>query len=48
MESGSVATATGLMAGIDLALRITDRFCGREVAQRMAKYEEWDSTAWMV
>jgi transcriptional regulator GlxA family with amidase domain len=46
VESGKVATATGLTAGIDLALRVTDRFYGREAATKIAKYEEWKSTAW--
>jgi transcriptional regulator GlxA family with amidase domain len=48
VESGPVATATGLTAGIDLALRITERFYGRSVAQRLAEYEEWPSKAWIV
>ncbi|MDB5484082.1 MAG: Transcriptional regulator, AraC family [Caulobacteraceae bacterium] len=48
VESGAVSTATGLTAGIDLALRITERFCGHDVAQRMANYEEWTSTAWNI
>lgn len=47
VESGPVSTATGLTAGIDLALRITERFCGHDVAQKMANYEEWASTAWI-
>ena len=48
VESGPVSTATGLTAGIDLALRITERFCGHDVAQKMADYEEWASSAWAV
>jgi len=48
VESGPVSTATGLTAGIDLALRVTERFCGHDVAQKMADYEEWASTAWIV
>lgn len=47
VESGRVATATGLTAGIDLALRITERFCGHDMAQMMATYEEWPGKAWM-
>jgi transcriptional regulator GlxA family with amidase domain len=46
VESGPVATATGLTAGVDLALRITDRFGGRALAQRIASYEEWEGKAW--
>ena len=47
VESGSVATATGLTAGIDLALHIVERFYGRKTAQDLADYEEWQSRAWM-
>ena len=46
VESGAVATATGLTAGIDLALRITERFCGQALAQKIANYEEWEGKAW--
>jgi len=46
VESGRVASATGLTAGIDLALRITERFCGHLVAQKIAAYEEWANTGW--
>jgi transcriptional regulator GlxA family with amidase domain len=48
VESGPVATATGLTAGIDLALRITQRFCGDAVAEKMAVYEEWPGKDWRV
>ncbi len=33
--------ARGLTAGVSLALRITERFCGRALAQKIADYEEW-------
>lgn len=46
VESGAVATATGLTAGIDLALRITERFGGHALAQKIASYEEWEGKAW--
>ena len=48
VDSGNVATATGLTAGIDLALRITERFYGRDVAQHIAAYEEWPSQGWII
>ena len=48
VESGPVATATGLTAGMDLAFRITERFCGHDLAQKVATYEEWVSTAWVI
>jgi transcriptional regulator GlxA family with amidase domain len=47
VESGSVASATGLTAGIDLALHIIERFYGRKIAQDVADYEEWSSRAWI-
>lgn len=46
VESGRVATSTGLTAGMDLALRVVDRFYGREATEKLAKYEEWPSSAW--
>ncbi len=47
VDSGSVASATGLTAGIDLSLHIVDRFYGRKVAQDLAEYEEWSSKGWI-
>ena len=41
IDSGKVATATGLTAGIDLALHIVERYYGSRVAQKVAAYEEW-------
>jgi transcriptional regulator GlxA family with amidase domain len=46
VESGRMTTATGLTAGIDLALRITERFGGHALAQKMADYEEWPGNGW--
>lgn len=47
VDSGSVASATGLTAGIDLSLHIVERFYGRKVAQHLADYEEWSSKDWI-
>ena len=47
VESGKFVTATGLTAGIDLALHLTQRFYGRKVAQDIADYEEWPGKSWM-
>lgn len=47
VDAGSVASATGLTAGMDLALHIIERFYGRKIAQGVAGYEEWSSNAWM-
>jgi transcriptional regulator GlxA family with amidase domain len=46
VDSGKVATAAGISAGIDLALRIVERYCGRQVASSTAKYMEYESTRW--
>lgn len=48
VESGKVATAGGLTSGIDLALRVVERYHGREVAQATADYMEYQSTGWRV
>ncbi len=48
VESGRVATAGGLTSGIDLALRVVERYFGREVAQVTANYMEYQSTGWRV
>jgi len=36
VEDGNLATAGGLSSGIDLALRVVERYYGREVAQKTA------------
>jgi transcriptional regulator GlxA family with amidase domain len=41
------ATAGGLTSGIDLALRVVERYFGREVAQTTATYMEYQSTGWI-
>jgi len=48
VERGRVATAGGLTSGIDLALRVVERYFGRAVAQRTAEYMEYESRAWIV
>jgi transcriptional regulator GlxA family with amidase domain len=48
VEGPKIATAGGLSSGIDLALRVVDRYFGREVAQRTATYMEYQSQAWIV
>jgi transcriptional regulator GlxA family with amidase domain len=42
------ATAGGLTSGIDLALRVVERYFGREVAQTTATYMEYQGTGWVV
>jgi transcriptional regulator GlxA family with amidase domain len=41
LDDGNVATATGLTAGIDLAVHIVERFYGAKAARDVAAYEEW-------
>jgi transcriptional regulator GlxA family with amidase domain len=41
VESDRIATAGGLASGIDLALRVVDRYFGRAVAQATATYMEY-------
>lgn len=43
----NLATAGGLTSGIDLALRVVERYFGRSVAERTATYMEYQSRAWI-
>jgi transcriptional regulator GlxA family with amidase domain len=47
VESGPIATAAGLTSGIDLALRIVERYFGTEVARTTAVYMEHEGTRWI-
>lgn len=48
VESGKIDTAGGLTSGVDMALRVVDRYYGRAVAQHTAEYMEYQSEGWMV
>jgi transcriptional regulator GlxA family with amidase domain len=48
VESGKIDTAGGLTSGIDMALRIVERYYGRDVATQTAEYMEYQSKSWMV
>jgi transcriptional regulator GlxA family with amidase domain len=48
VEGDKISTAGGLTSGIDLALRVVERYFGREVAQKTAFYMEYQSKSWMV
>jgi transcriptional regulator GlxA family with amidase domain len=48
VEGDIISTAGGLSSGIDLALRIVDRYFGRETAQATATYMEYQSKGWIV
>ena len=47
VENEKISTAGGLTSGIDLALRVVDRYFGRDVAQQTATYMEYQSTGWI-
>ena len=47
VEEEKISTAGGLSSGIDLALRVVDRYFGREVAQATATYMEYQSKGWI-
>jgi transcriptional regulator GlxA family with amidase domain len=46
--SPRISTAGGLTSGIDLALRVVERYYGRDIARQTAAYMEYQSTGWMV
>lgn len=47
VEDGNLATAGGLSSGIDLALRVVERYYGREVATQTAFDLEYQGRGWM-
>ena len=47
VEDGNLATAGGLSSGIDLALRVVERYYGREIAQKTAYNMEYQGQGWM-
>ena len=48
VENERIATAAGLTSGTDLALRVVERYFGREVTQTTASYMEYQGTGWIV
>lgn len=48
VEGPKIATAGGLTSGIDLALRVVERYFGRGAAQATAEYMEYRSEGWKV
>jgi transcriptional regulator GlxA family with amidase domain len=48
VEEERISTAGGLSSGIDLALRVVDRYFGRDAAQTTASYMEYQSKGWIV
>jgi transcriptional regulator GlxA family with amidase domain len=47
VENGNLASAGGLSSGIDLALRVVERYNGRDVAQKTAYTMEYQGQGWM-
>ena len=46
VENERISSAAGLTSGIDLALRVVERYFGRDIAQQTATFMEHDSQAW--
>jgi transcriptional regulator GlxA family with amidase domain len=46
VESDRISTAGGLSSGIDLALRVVERYFGRTVAETTATYMEYQGQGW--
>lgn len=46
VEDGKIATAGGLTSGTDLAMRVVERYFGREVAEQTARQLEYQGTGW--
>jgi putative intracellular protease/amidase/YHS domain-containing protein len=47
VEDGNLASAGGLSSGIDLALRVVERYFGRELAKQIAYDMEYQGQGWM-
>ena len=47
VEGEKISTAGGLTSGTDLALRVVERYFGREIAQSTAAYMEYQGKGWI-
>jgi putative intracellular protease/amidase/YHS domain-containing protein len=47
VEDGNLASSGGLTSGMDLALRIVERYFGREVTEKLAFQLEYQGKGWM-
>ena len=47
VEDGNLASSGGLSAGIDLALRVVERYYGRERAEQTANTMEYQGKGWL-
>ena len=48
VEEKKFSSAGGLTSGIDLALRVVERYFGRAVAEKTAFYMEYQSKSWII
>ncbi len=48
VEGEKISTAGGLTSGTDLALRVVERYFGREIAQTTATFMEYQGEGWIV
>jgi transcriptional regulator GlxA family with amidase domain len=48
IEGQKISTAGGLTSGIDLALRVVERYYGRKIAEQTAVYMEYQGKGWMI
>ena len=46
VEDGNLASAGGVSSGIDLALRVVERYAGRETAEQLADRIEYQGKGW--
>lgn len=46
VEAGNLASAGGLTSGMDLAMRVVERYFGREVAEKTAYHMEYQGDGW--
>jgi len=47
VEDGNIASAGGVSSGIDLALRVVERYAGREQALEVADLMEYQRKGWL-
>ncbi len=47
VEEGNLASAGGLSSGMDLALRVVERYYGRDAAMKTADYMEYQGQGWL-
>ncbi len=47
VEDGNIASAGGVSSGIDLALRVVERYVGREIARQVADGIEYQGKGWL-